>query len=102
MKLLFSTLPLTLFAGKAEIESQIAALSNSSDSARNLVPILGPQLNQINGYGCWCYFDGEYNKGRGQPVSMVDSECQQLNNGYKCAMVDAEIEGDQNCVPWEV
>ena len=102
MKLFLSTLPLTLFAGKVDIESQIAVISNSSNNARNLIPILGPQLSQIDGYGCWCYFDGDYNKGRGQPASLVDATCQQLHNGYKCAMVDAEIEGNPDCVPWEV
>jgi len=99
--ILISALPFA-FAGKLEIESQIAAVNNSTSSARNLIPILGPQLSQIDGYGCWCYFDGDYNKGRGQPASLIDASCQQLHNGYKCAMVDAEMEADDDCVPWEV
>jgi hypothetical protein len=94
-------LPATVFAGKADIALQVEALAaNVSVSERNLIPILGPQLSHIDGYGCWCYFDGAYNKGRGQPASLVDAACQQLQHGYKCAILDGEEEGEE-CTPWE-
>jgi len=95
-------LPATVFAGKTDIALQVEAMAqNVSVSERNLIPILGPQLAHIDGYGCWCYFDGAYNKGRGQPASLVDAACQQLQHGYKCAILDGDDEG-QECVPWEV
>jgi hypothetical protein len=95
-------LPAAVFAGKADIAMQVEALAaNVSVSERNLIPILGPQLSHIDGYGCWCYFDGQYTKGRGQPASLVDAACQQLQHGYKCAILDGEEESDE-CTPWEV
>jgi len=93
-------LPAMAYAGKSDMALQFEAITNSSVSERNLVPILGPQLAQIDEYGCWCYFDNAYNKGRGQPASLVDATCQQLHNGYKCAILDGETEGEE-CVPWE-
>jgi hypothetical protein len=99
---LSAILPAAVFAGKQNIAQQVEALAkNVSISERNLIPILGPQLSHIDGYGCWCYFDGEYNKGKGQPASLVDAACQQLQHGYKCAILDGEEE-NQLCTPWEV
>ena len=49
-------LPATVFAGKTDIALQVEAMAqNVSVSERNLIPILGPQLAHIDGYGCWCY-----------------------------------------------
>merc|ERR1712110_82705 len=82
-----SLLPAVAFAGKSDMALQFEAITNNASvSQRNLIPILGPQLSQIDEYGCWCYFDGMYSKGRGQPASLVDATCQQLAHGYKCAI----------------
>ena len=53
-KLSLFVAPLAL-ASRFDIEAQIEAIQNQNVSARNLKPILGPQLAQIDGYGCWCY-----------------------------------------------
>ena len=58
-------------------------------------------LQYLQEYGCWCYFDDIYKKGRGNPVSMIDSACKQLQHGYECAVLDGNLEGD-SCVPWKV
>lgn len=52
-------------------------------------------------YGCWCYFDGDYTKGRGEPVDNFDDLCKQLHHNYDCAAMDAESEADFDCLPWE-
>jgi len=56
---------------------------------------------QLLEYGCWCYFDGDYMKGRGEPVDDFDNLCRQLHHNYVCASMDAEAEKDLLCLPWE-
>lgn len=49
----------------------------------------GPSLDNINGYGCWCYFDEEdHGKGKGQPVNELDRLCRVLHDGYDCIEMD--------------
>jgi len=59
-------------------------------------------IDSINGYGCWCYFQEEHGKGRGQPANEVDESCKWLHDGYTCILLDSEAEGDFDCVPWDV
>jgi len=59
------------------------------------------QIDQLNEYGCWCFFDEDHGRGKAQPVDSIDEICKILHDGYECAMRDAEAEGD-TCVPWEV
>jgi len=59
------------------------------------------QMNNINQYGCWCYFEGDHGQGRGVPVDEIDAQCKVLHDGYYCAISDAELRGE-TCVPWEV
>lgn len=59
-------------------------------------------LLQISEYGCWCYFDGKYEKGRGHTVDEFDKHCKHLHNNYACGAIDAALDGDDGCVPWEV
>ena len=71
---------------------------------RAIVQMIGEEgFERINGYGCWCYFDDLHGKGKSQPVNEVDSFCKSLHEGYDCAIIDADNEGDiEACVPWEV
>ena len=52
--------------------------------------------------GCWCYFDENHGKGKGQPVNAIDEKCRQLAHAYDCAIMDAEDAGEPPCVPWDV
>merc|ERR1712154_402234 len=65
----------------------------------------GPEIQQsvdnINEYGCWCFFGDDHGRGKGQPVDQVDEICKTLHDGYECAMRDAEDEAT-TCIPWEV
>ena len=58
-------------------------------------------LNNLQEYGCWCYFDDLHGKGKSHPVNQVDSACKTLADGYECAMIDGDDEGEP-CVPWEI
>jgi hypothetical protein len=58
-------------------------------------------IDQLNEYGCWCYFDEDHGRGKGNPIDAIDEMCKVLADGYECAMRDAEDEGT-TCIPWEV
>jgi len=82
-----------------------SSLQNSTGRPFNrlLTDMMGSSLKNIVNYGCWCYFGTEgHGKGRGEPVNQVDEFCKNLHDGYQCIVLDAESEGQQNCVPWEV
>jgi hypothetical protein len=52
----------------------------------------------INGYACWCFFDGEHRgKAKGSPLDDFDNACRTLNWGYTCATHD----NGETCIPWE-
>lgn len=62
-------------------------------------------IEKINGYGCWCYFNGDINSGKGPVVldnatghrNAVDQYCKILQNGYQCMLID-----DASCDPTSV
>lgn len=58
-------------------------------------------MSMLNMYGCWCYFEDDHGKGRGQPIDELDAQCKILQDGYYCAIQDAADLG-QSCTPWEV
>lgn len=57
---------------------------------------------EIDGYGCWCYFDESYRNGKGIVMNEIDEICKILHDGYKCAIVDCNAEGKGDCEPWNV
>lgn len=57
-------------------------------------------LENINQYGCWCYFQDDHGKGRGIPANEVDTACKVLHDGYSCILMDFET--DANCIPWDI
>lgn len=57
-------------------------------------------VNSINGYGCWCYFEHDHGKGKGQPQNEVDAQCKILHDGYTCAQMDGDAEGESCDEPW--
>jgi len=70
---------------------------------RAIVAMLGDQFDNIDGYGCWCYFDDNHGRGRSHPVNEMDALCKYLVEGYDCAIIDADLEGaTEACIPWEV
>lgn len=60
-------------------------------------------LRAIENYGCWCYFQDDHGKGRGQPANEVDGFCKTLHDGYECAILDGNDEQESpECVPWKI
>merc|ERR1712150_331806 len=57
----------------------------------------GNEFNNINEYGCWCYFEHDYIKGRGKPKNDVDRFCKLLHDGYECSISDGCPSS-----PWDV
>merc|ERR1712146_43960 len=78
-----------------------AQTSQNPDALRAFNSQVSGTINNINEYGCWCYFSEDFGRGKGQPVGSIDEMCKVLAGGYECAMRDAEDEGT-TCVPWEV
>lgn len=58
-------------------------------------------MDLINEYGCWCYFQNGHGSGRGKPVDEIDTLCKRLHDGYTCAIMDAQDQGSE-CTPWEI
>merc|ERR1711934_884215 len=73
------------------------------NNMRNIPDILGANLDNINEYGCWCYFMDGHGRGHAKPVDGLDRFCRKLSMGYDCAILDVIDEtGNDTCVPWEV
>jgi len=87
------------FADLHKIQTDLDTLvDNSTENNRVLSKI---DMGLMSEYGCWCYFQEDVGKGKSQPVNAVDLQCKILHQGYECAIIDGEEEGNL-CSPWEV
>ena len=87
---------LHVFASLSKMQEQFSTYKNATKNAtiidprtpglRNLQSQLGLWLSSINGYGCWCYFDGKFGKGKGEPIDELDQFCKTLQQGYECVI----------------
>lgn len=76
---------------------------NRGQQMRNVQAILGNNLDNINEYGCWCFFQEDHGRGHGKPVDGLDRFCRKMHMGYDCAIMDVlDSTGNDSCVPWEV
>jgi hypothetical protein len=100
--IIYSTMFGVSFGGFVKMEEQLnSILANATGVDRAVGAFLGDSLQNINGYGCWCYFEEMHGKGKSHPVNDVDAFCKLLHEGYDCVMMDTEALG-QDCVPWEI
>lgn len=105
MKLLASFLPL---ASASWIEMNQLWRELRQNDTRMGRQLSDTTLQNLNEYGCWCYFDTDHGRGKGQPINEVDGVCKVLHEGYDCAIIDWSIEKPQllakgqDCIPWEV
>jgi len=85
------------------LDRYVRGLMESGEAAnRNLPEILGASLDNINEYGCWCYFMDDHGRGHAKPVDGIDRFCRKLHMGYDCAMMDViDATGNDTCIPWE-
>jgi hypothetical protein len=72
--------------------------TGNSPSSRSLSLSLGATFDELNQYGCWCYFEQDHGMGHGQTLDDFDSLCKVLANGYDCIKLDVGA----SCIPWEV
>merc|ERR1711879_78046 len=100
IKFAISSLVALAAADKDSIDRQVLALVRNS-SLRAFTGNIANAVNQLDEYGCWCYFYDNVGRGKGSPVDEVDGFCKTLGDGYQCAMIDSEAAGE-SCVPWEV
>lgn len=103
--LAIAALATTAQAGLTQMSQDVNALKANLTSVmgRSVTQILDEAMDRFNQWGCWCYFDDDHTKGRGQPVNELDHKCKQLSHGYACAMIDYEqTHGEDSCIPWEV
>ena len=99
MKLFAASALALVSADKSAIDKQLmAAVANSS--LRAFSGNIANAVAQLDEFGCWCYFYDNVGRGKGTPVDEVDGFCKTLADGYQCAIIDAEAEGE-SCVPWE-
>ena len=84
----------------AQMSETLEKLWNGTEGQhRGLVDMMGPTMDVINGYGCWCYFNDDHGKGKSKPVNEIDAYCKTLHEGYECAILDG-IEEGSTCEPW--
>ena len=85
------------------IFDDVATIQNAQASMNRALKqedmgLLGP------GYGCWCYFEDQYQRGKGDPVDAIDALCKDLHAGYECILRDFDnpTRPELSCIPWEV
>ena len=96
-------LPAKILAGFEAMESMMIELAGEDFFNSDLVKQLNithedyammreiPRyLGVIDHYGCWCYFETDHGKGKGNPVNKIDQVCKTLHDGYSCAVKDSE------------
>lgn len=76
--------------------------TTATDSQKNEVSsVLNSNLDQLDNYGCWCYFDEDISLGRGKSVDHSDTACKKMANRMKCVMkVHTECSGER--LPWAI
>lgn len=102
MKLVFySALAAIAVADIDQIAKNLQELMSNNTMTRSFGSTWASSfIEAIDEYGCWCYFQDDHGKGRGPAANEVDALCQKLHQGYECIILDAEEEGDTECVPW--
>lgn len=59
---------------------------------------ISAQFQNLQQYGCWCYFDTFHGLGRGVPVDRFDIECMKLHHATTCIKEDS-CDGEQDFTP---
>ena len=107
MKFFGVILTSTVFADLENMQTQLNDIKTLSEQSQDATMMRSLDdkgqfslwLNDVNEYGCWCYFGDKHGAGKSQPVNELDEHCKQLHEGYECAMLD---DTDEDCSPWTV
>ena len=86
MKLIYSLIPAYTYATVAQMAADFYKLQiiNRGEIADNSIKA----FTDIDGYGCWCYFEDDHGLGRSHPVNKIDETCKGIHDGYTCAIKD--------------
>jgi len=71
-------------------------MRNPSGRSGGFIPGVGLMLNNLQEYGCWCFFDEKHGQGRGNPVDSFDSHCMKYHHAVACAKREIE-----RCNPYD-
>ena len=63
--------------------------------------LMQTDMGLVNKYGCWCFFEDDHGRGKGEPQDEIDTICRTLHHGYECIIKDQEEKGTP-CVPWKI
>lgn len=97
------TVPQFAYAGYDQMVESLGRLQQYNETFRAFGSAWSVQmLSAIDGYGCWCYFEGGHGQGRGHTQNEIDSLCRMLADGYDCILADSAAEGDDECEPWAI
>lgn len=69
----------------------VSASSNTSvtgESFSRTLPGVQLQMDRLQEYGCWCYFDDLHGLGKGPTQNGYDEACKALHQGITCAAMD--------------
>jgi len=88
----------TANAGFMQMQYDFVTLVRNNTALRSLSLSLGATFDELNQYGCWCYFEQDHGMGHGQTLDDFDSLCKVLANGYDCIKLDVGA----SCIPWEI
>merc|ERR1712156_300715 len=93
----FSLLLSQANAGFMQMQYDFVTLYRNNSASRSLPETLMGTFDEINQYGCWCYFENDHGMGHGQTLDHFDGLCKILANGYDCIKMDLGA----SCIPWE-
>lgn len=81
-------------------EKSLKLLNQTSTLKGNLrsTNSVSAQFQNLQQYGCWCYFDAFHGLGRGIPVDRFDIECMKLHHATSCIKME-NCDGEQNFTP---
>jgi len=95
-------LPATVLANYENVVNTLNNIASEQGTRTLADGWAASMIDSIDGYGCWCYFESEHGKGKGQPQNEVDAQCKILHDGYTCVMMDALEDGEECEAPWEM
>lgn len=74
------------------LTEQSLQLLNKTESSIPFLLRSGPSISQqyqnLQSYGCWCYFDAKHGSGKGLPVDRVDEQCMKLHHATSCIKIE--------------
>jgi len=104
MKVIIPSLIVTASASFTEMENLFSKIISNATGpidrafADNQFSL---SLASASSYGCWCHnLEVHTGKGKSKPLDALDALCKRLSEGYDCASMDAEDEGE-TCNAWE-